>query len=234
MTENNSKYQRGKIYKIVSNITRDTYYGSTCSPLTQRLSEHRNKYKIYVNNKQIGYTTSFKVLETGDYGIYLVEDVPCDRKEQLLARERFYIESYDCVNKVIPQQSYDEYFEKYYEENKDEILTRNNKYRSEHRNEINLQKKEHYQLNKEHIQQKHKEYYDNNKESTLEYQRQYYLDNKEKVTMRNKAYQEKHKQDINAKRSIVISCVCGHTTTARHRSRHEKTKAHISFIESQK
>jgi hypothetical protein len=89
-------YQNGKIYRIVCNVTGKQYIGSTISPLTSRLCQHKKEF--VTKNK----STSREVLEHGDYSIILVEDYPCERKEQLLQRERYYIEGFDCVNKKIP------------------------------------------------------------------------------------------------------------------------------------
>ena len=73
MEEN--KYQRGKIYKIVSNVSNLVYYGSTIEhTLAMRLSKHRSNYKRYQEGK-CSYTTSYKILEEGKYDIILVENL---------------------------------------------------------------------------------------------------------------------------------------------------------------
>jgi hypothetical protein len=96
-------YQLGKIYKIVGNGL--TYYGSTCEPtLARRLAGHVAQYKHY--KKGIGvYMRSFDIIETGEYTIVLAEGFVCDTKDQLHARERYYIENNECTNKVIPGRS---------------------------------------------------------------------------------------------------------------------------------
>ena len=92
-------YQLGKIYKIVHYTNNNNYIGSTCEPiLARRLAGHVSDYKCYLNNKK-KYITSFKVLENSNYNIVLIEEYPCDTKDQLLARERYYIDTLDCVNK---------------------------------------------------------------------------------------------------------------------------------------
>ena len=43
-----SKYEKSKIYKIVSNCNSElVYYGSTYTTLSRRLSNHKGKYKSY-------------------------------------------------------------------------------------------------------------------------------------------------------------------------------------------
>ena len=97
-------YQNGKIYKIVCNVSGLIYIGSTTKKtLAMRLSGHRSAYKAYLDKlERAAYITSFQVLEKEDYSIILIENYPCNNKDELRARERFYIESINCVNKAIP------------------------------------------------------------------------------------------------------------------------------------
>ena len=61
--ETDSKYQRGKIYKLISNQTDDIYYGSTIEKtLSNRLGGHRSQYKLWLNNKS-NYVTSFEIIK---------------------------------------------------------------------------------------------------------------------------------------------------------------------------
>jgi hypothetical protein len=93
-------YSNGKIYKIVCNTTGKCYIGSTCSPyLSTRLAQHRNNFKSFLKGK-FNYVSSYEVLENNNYDIVLLELFPCSCKEELLARERFYIENTECVNLI--------------------------------------------------------------------------------------------------------------------------------------
>ena len=79
-----NKYQQSKIYKIVGNGL--TYYGSTYEKtLARRLSKHRGQYKDYIYGKA-PYYTSFEILATENYEIILVENYPCNNKDELHAR----------------------------------------------------------------------------------------------------------------------------------------------------
>ena len=126
-----------------------------------------SKWKTQFYNK---YVTSYKVIENGDCSIILLENYPCENKEQLNARERFYIETIECVNKNIPTRTIKEYYEK----NKDMILE---------------QKKQYYEKNKDIILEQNKQYYEKNKDTLLEqqkqYQKQYYDKNKDTITKKN-------------------------------------------------
>jgi hypothetical protein len=76
--------------------------------------------------------SAFQVLENEDYDIILEEKYPCNSKEELHKRERYYIDNNLCVNKYIPTRTNQEYRkekksdQKYYESHKDKI--------SQHRN----------------------------------------------------------------------------------------------------
>ena len=172
MTENKRKsmnYQNGKIYKIVCNITNKIYVGSTCKPrLCDRLGQHRRTYKSYLNGTRKNRYTSFDILQGGDYSIILLELCPCESKEELLKKEREYIESLECVNKNIPGRSKRECMN----DNKEKIKEKKKEYRENNQEEIKEYQKEYYETNKEKINERKreymKEYYQNNKEKVVE------------------------------------------------------------------
>ena len=68
--------------------------------------------------------TSFEVVKYLTAKIELVEEISCDTKKELLARERHYIENNTCVNKVIPGRTYKEWRK----DNREEINRKNNIY----------------------------------------------------------------------------------------------------------
>ena len=138
-----SFYQNSKIYKIVDNTNGDIYVGSTCKRLCQRLAQHRASYKCYLNGIS-KYITSFKILKNNDYDIILLEECKdIQNIEQLRRRERFYIESLSCVNKVIVGRSLKEYRE----DNKEAIKQYRDDHKEYHRKYCN----DYYEINKDHI-----------------------------------------------------------------------------------
>jgi hypothetical protein len=155
-----NKYQNGKIYKIVCNKTNLVYIGSTTQKyLSYRLKGHCYAHKQFLNGK-CRYTTCFKILENNDYYIELVELYPCNSKDELLVRERYYFDNIECVNKHQPSQTKDEKkikncqnAKQYYYNNKESRLDCIKKF---------------YTDNKEEIQKKLKKKYDDNKEEILE------------------------------------------------------------------
>jgi len=122
-------YQKGKIYKLVSDHTDEIYIGSTIqSYLSSRLGGHKRDCKTKKNP-----CNSKKLFDLGDVKIVLIENVPCNSKEELYKRERHYIETTNCVNKLIPgrtmAENYQDKKEHYqqkshdrYHANKEEIL----------------------------------------------------------------------------------------------------------------
>jgi len=138
-------YKNGKIYKIVSDLTDMIYIGSTTQPLYKRYYEHIKGFKNGHNTSK-----SVEIIKHGETHIELIEDFPCERKEQLNAREGYYIRlnKDNCVNRCIAGRTRKEYRnEKKEEINAIKILYRENnrerlrkeaiKYREENQIKIN-------------------------------------------------------------------------------------------------
>jgi hypothetical protein len=125
-------YSLAKIYKIVCDEEPELiYFGSTCERLSNRMGAHRSAYRRYLNGDG-KFVSSFKILKHESANIVLVEKFPCESKDALHARERFWIESTACVNKNIPG-SYGvgtrEYHKKYYARNTEKIKNYQAEYR---------------------------------------------------------------------------------------------------------
>tara|TARA_R110000868_G_scaffold266533_1_gene525722 strand:+ start:4521 stop:5168 length:648 start_codon:yes stop_codon:yes gene_type:complete len=215
MTEIN-RYEHGKIYKLVSPHTDKIYIGSTCKlRLCQRIAQHKYRYKEWLKDNN-NYISSFRLFELGDVEIILLESVNCNTKDELLKKERDYVEKFKdiIVNKVIPTRTSKEY-------------------RKEHKEKIKEEKKEYHKEHKEEINEKHRQYYKEHKEEIIEKHRQYYEKHKEEIKEYDKQYYEKHKEEISEKQKQIYDCVCGKQSTIHHKTRHEKTKHHINFISNQ-
>ena len=124
-------YQLGKIYKIECNVTGKVYIGSTCEPtLARRLASHVGHYRCYLKGTY-PYVSSFDVLQNRNYDIVLIESYPCDTKDELHARERYWTNNIDCVNKIKGQGMTNElgkleYIKQYHEKYKDIIHAKKN------------------------------------------------------------------------------------------------------------
>jgi hypothetical protein len=94
-----SDYSQGKIYTIRSYKCNDVYIGSTTQSLCKRLSQHKSHLKSFLKGKG-SYISSFGVICYEDAYIELLESYPCNTKEELNARETYYIRTMECCNKV--------------------------------------------------------------------------------------------------------------------------------------
>lgn len=175
-------YRNGRIYKIVSDLTDMIYIGSTTQPLCKRLVKHKGNYKESLTGKN-RYITSFELFKLGETRIELIENYPCNNKEELNAREGYYIKLNNniCVNKNIAGRTSKEYKK----DNKLKISEAHKKYREVHKEEIAI------------IQHK---WYETNKEKKAEYNKQYKEENKQKLKDQQKEYNKINKDKLNEKR----------------------------------
>ena len=138
-------YKNGKIYKITSNSTDKIYIGSTCQLLCKRIAKHRGNYKEFLDGKYSN-VSSYELIKFDDAIITLIEDYPCERKEQLLSRERYYIELNKdiCVNKIIPTRTPKEYNR----DNQERLSAQQKQWREANANKV----KQYQETRKEQIQ----------------------------------------------------------------------------------
>ena len=143
-------YQNGKVYRIISNQTDRVYIGSTAATLSKRMAEHRSGHRSYLAG--IGArTSSSDIVQYDDATIVLVEDCPCENKEQLWARERFHVENTpNCVNERIPGRTHAEYAAV----NKVAIAAWQATYRAENKEALARYGKARYEANKDAIRER--------------------------------------------------------------------------------
>ena len=204
-----NKLDNAKIYKIVDNTNNNIYIGSTCDSLNQRLSKHKCAYKRFKKGL-FNNIKSFDILKNDNYKIELLENCNIKTKQELLSRERYFIENNECLNKNIPGRTlkdFQQYQKDYRESNKDKA-------------------KGYYVENKDKLIKSQKEYYNNNKEKAKDY----YIRNKDKLIKSQKEYNAKNKEKIREK----IICECGGKFTYCHKSQHIKSTIHLNFLESLK
>ena len=162
-------YQKAKIYKIIDVNEEMVYVGCTINTLARRMAHHRACYNMK------DFTTSHIIFDK--YGvenckILLLENYPCNNKEELLKREGEYIKQTLCVNKVISGRTREEY----YQDNKEELAKT---------------KKLWVEDNKLHVAEYNKTYNQNNKDTKQEYNKIYREKNKELLKEKRK---EKRKE----------------------------------------
>ena len=201
-------YKDSKIYKITCNITGFTYYGSTTQRISKRMGQHRDNFK---SNR--GDCKANIVLESGDYDYCLVEKVECSDKSELHRRERFYIESNECVNKQIPGRTPKEYRA----DNRETLSKQSKEYRDVPGNKEKAAeyRKEYYSDNKDRLSKQHKEYNAAHREEISEYRKEHYLDNKKEIEATVKA---------------KVTCECGCIVTKGNIAAHRKSQKHIDLM----
>ena len=199
-------YQKAKIYKIVDNTNQNVYIGSTCKTLKQRLSGHVSDYKRFIKGKYRNIT-SFEIINNGDYDIILIEAFPCDYKDELLARERYWVNKIKCINKNKPGIYNDlgkvEYDKHYHNEHKDQI------------------------------KEYKKQYYAEKQDQIKEYRKQYYAEKQDQLNEKQKLYNKEHKAQIKQWQTTKCDCLCGGTYTLVNKSHHMKSEKHRKYIQTE-
>lgn len=155
-----TNYANGKIYQIISPNHPLPYIGSTTQPLCKRMAEHRSCRNT---------SSSRVILEAGDAYIELIEEYPCENREQLNKREGEIIRERECVNKRVAGRTKKEYSKVYREAisardkvyreaHRETISARMKAYREAHREDINAQRKAYREANREAISAQRKAY----------------------------------------------------------------------------
>lgn len=144
-------YQRAKIYKLyIEGVEEVCYIGSTTLELNKRLDFHKNSVK-YTSQKKTVASCLFE--EGNEVVIALVEDYPCQSKNELELRERYWIEQFpECVNKNIPTRGWKERWLK----NRDELIAKHKEWVKNNQEHI----QEYKEKNKEKIKEQDKKRYD--------------------------------------------------------------------------
>ncbi|AYV79437.1 MAG: hypothetical protein Faunusvirus14_4 [Faunusvirus sp.] len=140
LVKNAPNYQNSKIYQITSPSTNKRYIGSTTRKLEERFYRHKNK-------KQ--YISSFEIIKFGDAVISLLENFPCNSKQELIQREAQWIaiNIMTCVNIQMPGRTKAQYAA----DNKEHIYKRASEYNNKHKERIREVKKKYRHKNKEKI-----------------------------------------------------------------------------------
>ncbi|WP_396128028.1 GIY-YIG nuclease family protein [Clostridium sp.] len=81
-------YKRGKIYKICNDVDSELYIGSTVKNLANRMSRHRSASKIQDSKVYL----KMNKLGQNHFKIILLEEYSCETREQLRAREQYWID----------------------------------------------------------------------------------------------------------------------------------------------
>ena len=223
-------FSKAKIYKLVSNKSSDVYIGSCIIELSKRLSNHKSKSNECVSKSMF--------INDAIISIVLIEDYPCENKNQLKARELHYITTLQCINKNKPYISDiligDEWYKQYYIDNKEQ----KKQYRLEHLEHIKQRTMQYRLDHAEEIKQQEKQYRLEHLEHIKQRKAQYYAAHKEQIKANNQAYHETHKEEIKAyhqayieSHNVIINCECGSSITSNNKTKHDTTKKHLNYIQ---
>ena len=169
-------YSNGKIYQLISPHHVLPYIGSTTQPLCKRMVEHRapsNKCRSRV------------VIEAGDAYIELIENYPCENKEQLNKREGEIIRQRACVNHCVPGRT-------------------DREYREDNREIISAYKKAYNEANREAILAEKRAYHIANKKAENARSIANYYKRKTKAQAQVDVLQEQGQEDIHSQPSSSI------------------------------
>lgn len=201
-------YQRGKIYKIISESTDLVYVGSSIEKyLSQRLRKHRVSYTSWQQTKK-KYIGSFEILQHNDEQIVLLENYPCTSKDELRAREQFYIEKFTNDGIKICNK-------------KRAFLSKEHKNDS-HKKYAKTEKGKAYRRKYYNNSTTIKNY--NQTDKVKEYRKEY--------RKTSQVYKDDHKQRAKINGQIKFPCSdCGSITSKQHFTRHSKSKHHRDFVQ---
>ena len=91
-------YQNGKIYCVRNHIDDDVYVGSTTQLVCKRMVKHRHDMKL---KQHVKVYTNMNELGIDKFYIELIENYPCESKEELCKREGHFIREMGTLNSVI-------------------------------------------------------------------------------------------------------------------------------------
>jgi len=111
----------GVVYMILCLTTGEIYYGSTKRDWKERLGDHRN-------NKGNHSTSANQIISRKNYEFIVLEEVDDD---QLLIRERYYIDTFPCINQRRPFRTDEDKLE--YDKQQKAELRKNKEYNDKQR-----------------------------------------------------------------------------------------------------
>ncbi len=171
-------YNNGKIYCIRNSVNDEIYVGSTTQRLSKRMFLHKKDMKtkggnLYKEMNRIGVENFY---------IELIENHPCNSKEELGKKEGEYIRQMGTLNEKVAGRAKEEFKRENLSYVKEQDVERAKKYREN---------------NREKERERARLYYENNKDKVLERTRKYRENNREKEKQRNKNYRERKNNYLN-------------------------------------
>ena len=192
-------YANGKIYKMVNNVDDEIYVGSTCNPLHKRKNGHKGQL---TRHPHLLKSQHFRRIGWENVKIILIENYPCESKQDLLKRERYWIDELKpSLNKALPYVSEEE--------------------RVRHKKEYRLE-----YIKRDEVKVRHNEM---NKIWMREYVKR--PENKTHKASYDTEYRNRPDVKVKSleRQAIMITCECGKTGSKVKISRHLKSKQHQAW-----
>jgi hypothetical protein len=174
------EYQSGKVYKIyIPGMEEVCYIGSTIISIEERFAVHKSSSKSDCKYK---FASAVLFNDGNEPVVELVEAFPCNSKQELLERERYWLDKHpDAINKNLPIHLTDE---ERYNARKEAVL-------------------KYHRANKEKVYAKTQEWREANKERIAEYDASRREIDKAQAKAR---YDAGYKEKLNEAKKVKVAC----------------------------
>lgn len=198
-------YQDAVIYSITNTSNGKQYIGST-RDYNNRCRQH-NGAMNNENDKTYQYLLYQDIRSLGidKFEFKIIENYPCNDKDELREREDYYIQLYKP--KYNSCRAY---------LSKEEVKELRHNYRESH---------------KEEMKEYHRRYNELNKDKVSQRRYNYYQINKDKISIKGRSRYERNKDKINARASNKNICACGSISRISDITKHNKTIKHQNYLE---
>ena len=161
--------------------------------------------------------------------IELIENYSCVSKEELTAREGYYIKNTDCVNKLIAGRKWKEY----YEDTREHRIGYAKKYRVQNTETIKEKKKAYREGHKREKAETDKLYRENNKQAIKERRKLWCEQNQEKLKEKHEQYRLTNQEKIRARKTERVLCECGCYLSRDSIARHRLPVKHLQSLKQE-
>ena len=216
MPKRDINYDNVFFYKIVCRDVsiHDLYVGSTTDFIRRK---YKHKTDCINENSRNHHLKLYQFIRSHgnweNWDMVLIEKCSCDDGMDARKKERAYMEVLGAtLNMNVPSRSFEEYISIYNENHKSARKT----YYEEHKDE----KKQHYET----VRDERKKYYATHKDE----KKQYNETRKEAKRIYDSTYRELNKEKL----CKTYTCECGGKFHIGDKSKHLKTKKHITFLQN--
>ena len=140
-------YKNGKIYQLLNKVNDEVYVGSTIQPLSKRMNEHRSTCNNSYKKVNVKLYQSMREIGQDNFYIELIETYPCNSKEELKAKEGYYIREKATLHMIIAGRN----SKGWVEDNKEHRQTYIKEYNISNKERLDQYRKHYRKENQEHM-----------------------------------------------------------------------------------